>query len=126
MQATAEAVASAKFQSLIEDLRKTWEEDEAARARQLEKRLRSHYDIVLQVGEAPHDYKGPGAGLTGVVSGWQHMQSQLELALRVNDEADKQWLEDVETRNKMQIEVSDSFSVEPACSWLTGGGLNRP
>ena len=33
----------------------------------------------------------------------EHMEAQLQMALRIQDEADKQWMEDVESRNKQQI-----------------------
>lgn len=62
------------------DLRKSWEEEEASRAKQLEERLRNHYSAVLE-----------------------HMESQLQMALKLQDEADRQWMEDVEARNKQQV-----------------------
>jgi hypothetical protein len=61
-------------------LRKSWEEEETSRAKQLEERLRSHYSAVLE-----------------------HMEAQLQMALQLQDDADKQWMEDVEARNKQQV-----------------------
>jgi hypothetical protein len=71
---------SNKFKHLVGDLRKSWEEEEASRAKQLEERLRNHYSAVLE-----------------------HMESQLQMALKLQDEADRQWMEDVEARNKQQV-----------------------
>jgi transposase len=73
---------SNKFKHLVGDLRKSWEEEEASRAKQLEERLRSHYSAVLE-----------------------HMESQLQMALKLQDEADRQWMEDVEARNKQQVKL---------------------
>jgi hypothetical protein len=56
-----------KFKNIVTDLRKTWETEELERSQQLEAKLRNHYSAVIE-----------------------HMESQLELALRVQDEADKQ------------------------------------
>ncbi len=71
---------SNKFKHLVGDLRKSWEEEEASRAKQLEERLRNHYSAVLD-----------------------HMESQLQMALKLQDDADRQWMEDVEARNKQQV-----------------------
>lgn len=65
----AEAVASAKFQSLVGDLRASWQQAEEERVQQLEARLQAHYDTVLQ-----------------------HAQAQVEMALKLNDEADQRWM----------------------------------
>ncbi len=51
---------SAKFKSIVGDLRHSWEEEELARAKQMEERLRSHYSAVLE-----------------------HMEAQLKMALQV-------------------------------------------
>ena len=77
---SAELAVSNKFKHLVGDLRKSWEEEEASRAKQLEERLRNHYSAVLE-----------------------HMESQLQMALKLQDEADRQWMEDVEARNKQQV-----------------------
>ena len=53
---------------------------------QLEERLRSHYSVVLE-----------------------HMEAQLKMALRLQDDADKQWLHDVESRNNQQIQTLKAF-----------------
>lgn len=37
------------------------------------------------------------------------MESQLQMALKLQDEADKQWMEDVEARNKQQVTTMRSF-----------------
>lgn len=71
---------SNKFKHLVGDLRRSWEEEETIRAKQLEERLRNHYSAVLE-----------------------HMESQLQMALKLQDEADRQWMEDVEARNKQQV-----------------------
>jgi hypothetical protein len=79
-QQSAELAVSNKFKHLVGDLRKSWEEEETSRAKQLEERLRNHYSAVLE-----------------------HMESQLQMALKLQDEADRQWMEDVEARNKQQV-----------------------
>jgi len=56
------------------------------RARQLEERLRAHYSAVLE-----------------------HMEAQLQMALQLQDEADKQWMEDVEARNRQQVDALRRF-----------------
>jgi hypothetical protein len=85
-QQSAELAVSNKFKHLVGDLRRSWEEEEASRAKQLEERLRNHYSAVLE-----------------------HMESQLQMALKLQDEADKQWMEDVEARNKQQVITLRSF-----------------
>lgn len=50
-------------------------EEERARSVQLEQRLRAHYESVIS-----------------------HMQRQLDVALKLNDEADREWMEDAEAR----------------------------
>lgn len=86
IQQEAEATLSKKFKSIVSDLRKSWEEEEIGRAMQLEERLRSHYSVVLE-----------------------HMEAQLKMALQLQDDADKQWLEDVESRNRQQMETLKGF-----------------
>lgn len=85
-QKAAEKVLSTKFKSIVADLRRSWEEEETNRAKQLEERLRSHYSAVLE-----------------------HMEAQLQMALQLQDEADKQWMEDVEARNKQQVTTIKAF-----------------
>jgi hypothetical protein len=86
IQQQSEVALAVKFKNIISDLRKSWEEEEMARAQQLEEKLRTHYTAILE-----------------------HMEAQLQMALRMQDEADKQWMDDVEARNKQQIEVLHSF-----------------
>lgn len=85
-QQAAEKALSVKFKSVVADLRKSWEDEETARSKQLEERLRSHYSAVLE-----------------------HMEAQLQMALQLQDEADKQWIEDVEARNKQQVMTIKAF-----------------
>jgi radical SAM superfamily enzyme with C-terminal helix-hairpin-helix motif len=80
IQQQAEAALSLKFKSMISELQKEWESEEAKRAQQLEEKLRAHYGAMID-----------------------HMEAQLQMALRIQDEADKQWMDDVEARNKQQI-----------------------
>ena len=89
MQATAEAAATSKFKSLIQDLKHGWEEDEIKRAKAIEQRIKDHYDIVVS-----------------------HLQTQLELALKVRDEVEVQWEEEVEGRNKLQLETMKAFEAK--------------
>jgi hypothetical protein len=93
IQQEAEFTLSKKFKSIVSDLRRSWEEEEIGRALQLEERLRSHYSVVLE-----------------------HMEAQLKMALTLQDDADKQWLEDVEGRNKQQLETLRAF--EEKCKRL--------
>ena len=86
IQSKAEAASSAKFQNLVSELRETWEAEEATRAKKLDQRLRNHYETVIE-----------------------HMQSQLDAALKLNDDADKQWMEDVEARNRQQVATMQAY-----------------
>ena len=72
----AESAATAKFQEMVVQLRQTWEEEEAARAKHVEDRLRSHYNTVMS-----------------------HMESQLAMALRLQ----VGWLEDVNQQIPVMI-----------------------
>lgn len=86
IESKAEAAAASKFQNLVAELRETWDVEEATRAKQLDERLRNHYDTVID-----------------------HMQSQLDAALKLNDDADKQWMEDVEARNRQQVSTMQAY-----------------
>lgn len=99
LQQIAEAGINSKFKNLIVELRKSWEQEEVTRTKQLEERLRSHYTAVLS-----------------------HMETQLQLALKLQDDADKQWMEDVEIRNKQQINTLKAF--EAKCRRLYDGRLS--
>ena len=54
----------------------------------IEMRLRAHYSTIVD-----------------------NMETQLKVALRLQDDADKQWLEDVEARNKQQVQAMKAFDV---------------
>jgi len=82
----AESQLAGKFKAVVADLRKSWEDEETGRSLQLEERLRSHYSVVLE-----------------------HMEAQLKMALKLQDDADKLWLEDVENRNRHQVETLRAF-----------------
>lgn len=86
VQSKAEAAAAAKFQDLVTELRQTWEMEESTRSKQLDQRLRNHYETVIA-----------------------HMQSQLDAALKLNDDADKKWMEDVEARNRQQVATMQAY-----------------
>jgi hypothetical protein len=88
-QQAAEAALSVKFKGIVADLRKSWEEEEISRARQLEERLRAHYSTVLE-----------------------HMEAQLQMALQLQDEADKQWTEDIKARNRQQLDAMRLFEAK--------------
>jgi hypothetical protein len=75
-----------KMKSILRDMRRQWEEEEVGRAKGIEARLRAHYTTIVD-----------------------NMETQLKLALRLQDDADKQWLEDVEARNKQQVVAMKSF-----------------
>jgi len=93
LQQAAEVALSNKFKSIVGDLRKSWEDEELQRAKFLEERLRGHYSAVLE-----------------------HMEAQLHMALQLQDDADKRWMEDVQERNKQQIETMKAF--EDKCTRL--------
>ena len=82
LQQAAEVALSTKFKSIVGDLRKSWEDEELQRAKFLEERLRGHYSAVLE-----------------------HMEAQLYMALQLQDDADKRWMEDVQERNKQQVRI---------------------
>jgi hypothetical protein len=67
---SAELAVSNKFKHLVGDLRKSWEEEEASRAKQLEERLRNHYSAVLEHMESQLQVRcacPPLNGRTGLV-----------------------------------------------------------
>jgi hypothetical protein len=51
------------------------------------------------------------------------MEAQLKMALQLNDEADKQWMQDVEARNKQQVTTVQAF--EAKCRRLYDTRLNE-
>ena len=85
-QTAFESLSTASLEGIIGTLRKSWEEEETARAKRLEDRLRGHYSVILE-----------------------HMEAQLQMALQLQDEADKQWMKDVEMRNAQQIKMMNNF-----------------
>jgi len=86
MQQAIEDATTSKLQGIIAELRKSWEDEEVARAKRLEDRLRSHYSAILE-----------------------HMEAQLQMALQLQDEVDKQWVKDVEMRNRQQTTLMTAF-----------------
>jgi len=86
MQVAAEAAMGEKMKSILRDMRRQWEEEEIGRAKGIEMRLRAHYSTIVD-----------------------NMETQLKVALRLQDDADKQWLEDVEARNKQQVQAMKAF-----------------
>jgi hypothetical protein len=98
LQQAAENGINAKFKALVVDLRKNWEAEELSRTKQLEERLKTHYTAVLH-----------------------HMEVQLSLALKLQDDADRQWMEDVEARNAQQVNTLKAF--EAKCRRLYEGRL---
>lgn len=86
MQVVAEAAMGEKMKSILRDMRRQWEEEEIGRAKGIEMRLRAHYSTIVD-----------------------NMETQLKVALRLQDDADKQWLEDVEARNKQQVQAMKAF-----------------
>ena len=93
LQKEIEQTVAKKFDGLVTELRASWEEEEIGRAVQLEDRLRNHYCTVLE-----------------------HMEAQLKMALKLQDDADKQWMDDVEKRNIQQVEAMKAF--ESKCKRL--------
>lgn len=82
-----------RLKDIISDLRKSWEEEEITRVKQVEEKIRSNYNIVLE-----------------------HMEAQLKMALQLQDDADSKWLEDLDQRNKKQLESIRMF--EDKCRQL--------
>jgi len=74
--AEAEVAAGIKFARLIAELRHMWEDEEVHRSVVLERRIRSHYDLILT-----------------------QVQSQLVLALKMNEDADQEWMEEMRNHN---------------------------
>jgi hypothetical protein len=82
-----------RLRDIISDLRKSWEEEEVTRIKQVEEKIRNNYNIVLE-----------------------HMEAQLKMALQLQDDADSKWLEDLDHRNKKQLESIRMF--EEKCRQL--------
>lgn len=82
-----------RLKDIISDLRKSWEEEEVTRIKQVEEKIRNNYNIVLE-----------------------HMEAQLKMALQLQDDADQKWLEDLDHRNKKQLESIRMF--EEKCRQL--------
>lgn len=82
-----------RLKDIISDLRKSWEEEEVTRIKQVEEKIRNNYNIVLE-----------------------HMEAQLKMALQLQDDADQKWLEDLDQRNKKQLESIRMF--EEKCRQL--------
>lgn len=76
-----ESRLTARLKTMIADLRKSWEEEEISRIKQTEEKLRNNYNIVLE-----------------------HMEAQLRMALQLQEDADEKWLEELDHRNKKQLE----------------------
>jgi Xaa-Pro aminopeptidase len=75
-----------RLRSIISDLRKSWEEEEVARIKQAEEKIRANYSIVLE-----------------------HIESQLHMSLQLQDDADRKWFDELEDRNKKQLETIRMF-----------------
>lgn len=86
----------------------TRQEEEAGRSLQLEERLRSHYSVVLEHMEAQLKMVIPREFPVARVPSSHHRVRVLQ-ALRLQDDADKLWLEDVELRNRQQVEALRAF-----------------
>eukprot|EP00606_Chrysophyceae_sp_TOSAG23-5_P001587 GSChrysophyteH2.ASY1.ANO1.173.1 assembled CDS len=99
-QQAIEEGTTTKLQGIITSLRKSWEEEEMARAKRLEDRLRGHYSVIME-----------------------HMESQLQMALSLQDEVDKQWVRDVEMRNRQQMKMMNAF--EKKCRRLYDARLTE-
>jgi hypothetical protein len=82
-----------RLKDIITDLRKSWEEEELTRIKQVEEKIRSNYNVVLE-----------------------HMEAQLKMALELQEDADKQWLDDLDQRNKKQLDTIRMF--EEKCRQL--------
>ena len=80
IQQQSEVALAAKVKNVVSDMRRSWEDEEINRTKQLEEKLRHHYSTILE-----------------------HMEAQLQMALRMQDEADKQWMDDVEARYYFDI-----------------------
>lgn len=92
-QQEAEKGLSVKLKTIVNELRKSWEIEEIARSKHLEERLRAHYSTVLE-----------------------HMEAQLQMALQLQDDANKRWMDDEESRMKQQVDAMKLF--ETKCKHL--------
>lgn len=88
-QSRAELTAAMKFKGLVAKLRKLWQAEEATRSEALEQRLHTHYNMVLR-----------------------HMQTQLDMALRLHAEADQQWIADIQSRHSQQMAALRAYETK--------------
>jgi len=82
-----------RLTGIITDLRKSWEEEEILRIQSMEGKIRQHYELVIE-----------------------QLETQLKLALQLQDKADEQWLQDLEIRNITQLDMITKF--EEKCKKL--------
>lgn len=80
MEIELENQLSIRLKKIINDLRKAWEEEEIIRIKLTEEKLKNNYNIILE-----------------------HMENQLKMSLKLQDDADEKWLEDMEQRNQIQL-----------------------
>ena len=99
-QQSIEEATARKLEGIITNLRQSWKDEELSRAKRLEDRLRGHYSVILE-----------------------HMEAQLQMALQLQDEVDKQWVKDVEMRNHQQMKMMNAF--EKKCRRLYDGRLTE-
>lgn len=85
-QQRAEDAAATKFQSMLGDLRKLWEEEEAIRFKDQEQRLKAQYEQMIS-----------------------NMRAQVEMALQLHEFNDWQWMQDMSNRFKTQMETVERF-----------------
>ena len=86
----AEQHMNSRFQSMISELRESWNKEEQARALAADGRLRAHFETVLE-----------------------HAQQQLQMAfLDLNDSVDKRWMDDVQRRNKQMLDGMKKFQAK--------------
>ena len=85
----AESTASQRFKTIVTELHKSWEEEERLRSVNLQQQQQAHFQAVLH-----------------------HMEAQLDLSLRAQSDADKQWLEDLDARNQSNAETLLKFEAK--------------
>lgn len=85
-QQRAEVAAAVKFQGMVGDMRKLWEEEESMRIRDVEQRLRSHFEMAIT-----------------------SMRAQVEMAQQLHETNDQQWMKDMGMRFRTQMETLTNF-----------------
>eukprot|EP00948_MAST-09A_sp_MAST-9A-sp1_P001734 g1734.t1 len=96
----AEQAVMQRFENLVENLRKGWQDEEKEHLEQQERRLRTHYETILK-----------------------HSKQQLTMALSLNSAVDARWQEDIKKINESHLKAMQAF--ERKCRDLYDGKLQK-